>query len=159
MALFGGSAAAQRRGVNDQGNSDEQIALFHRRSLAFDRPLHLSTAAPADVGSAIALPSRSADNVKLDEGRKPAELLKFLGLEQGMTVIDMFGANRYWAEIMAPAVGPAGKVYVWQPTQFYDDKTQSRVRRIQLEGAERHLIVTTPVRSAAACRQCLPTSC
>jgi predicted methyltransferase len=79
-------------------------------------------ASPADVAAAVALPSRSADNVKLDESRKPAELLKFLGLKQGMAVIDMFGGNRYWSEIIAPAVGPKGKVYVWEPTQFYDDE-------------------------------------
>lgn len=82
-------------------------------------------AAPADVATAVALPTRSADNVKLDESRKPAELLAFLGLEQGMTVIDMFGVNRYWAEITAPAVGPTGKVYVWEPTQFYNDKSKA----------------------------------
>ncbi len=53
--------------------------------------------------------ARTADNVKLDEGRKPAEVLSFFGLEPGMQVIDMFGANKYWAEIMAPAVGPKGQ--------------------------------------------------
>ena len=88
-------------------------------------PLSPTTAAaPAGVASAVALQSRSADNVKLDESRKPAELLKFLGLEQGMTVLDMFGGNRYWAEITAPAIGPTGKVLVWEPTQFYDDKAK-----------------------------------
>jgi len=85
----------------------------------------LTAAAPADVAAATALPSRSADNVKLDESRKPAELLKFLGLEQGMTVLDMFGGNRYWAEITAPAVGANGKVLVWEPTQFYDEKAKA----------------------------------
>ena len=42
-----------------------------------------------------------------------------------MSVIDMFGGNRYWSEIIAPAIGPKGKVYVWEPTQFYDDKTKT----------------------------------
>ena len=88
-------------------------------------PLAGVAAAPADLASAVAQPSRSAENVKLDESRKPAELLSFFGLEQGMTVIDMFGGNRYWAEITAPAVGANGKVYVWEPTQFYDDKSKA----------------------------------
>ena len=83
-------------------------------------PLSTACAAPADVATSIAATSRSADNVKLDANRKPAELLKFLGLERGMTVLDMFGGNRYWAEITAPAVAP-GKVLVWEPAQFYDD--------------------------------------
>ena len=88
-------------------------------------PLAHIAAAPADLVAAVGLPSRSADNVKLDESRKPADLLQFLGLQQGMTVIDMFGGNRYWAEITAPAIGANGKVYVWEPTQFYDDKSKA----------------------------------
>ena len=106
-------------------------------------PLAQLVAAPADVAAAVVQPSRSADNVKLDESRKPVELLNFLGLEQGMTVIDMFGANRYWAEITAPAIGPQGKIYVWQPTQFYDDKTKAAFAEFAAK-APNVSIVSTP---------------
>jgi predicted methyltransferase len=79
----------------------------------------------ANVAAAVAnTAARTPDNVKLDEGRKPAELLRFFGLRKGMQVLDMFGANKYWAEIMAPAVGPRGHVTVWQPTQFLTDKNR-----------------------------------
>jgi predicted methyltransferase len=80
----------------------------------------------APVAEAVTAPGRSADNVKLDESRKPAELLAFFGLEPGMQVIDMFGANRYWAEIIAPAVGPRGHVVVWQPRQFLNDERKAQ---------------------------------
>ena len=81
---------------------------------------------PANVRAAVAASAaRTPDNVKLDEGRKPAELLAFLGLERGMRVLDLFGGNRYWAEIIAPAVGPQGQVVVWQPTQFLNDKRRA----------------------------------
>ena len=84
-------------------------------------------AAPANVEAAIAnTAARSEANIKLDESRKPAELLTFLGLEQGMHVIDMFGANRYWAEIIAPAVEPGGTVVVWQPTQFMNEERRAQ---------------------------------
>jgi predicted methyltransferase len=76
----------------------------------------------ANVTAAVASSSRSADNMKLDESRKPAAVLRFLGLRRGMSVIDLFGANRYWAEIIAPAVGPKGHVLVWNPTQFASDE-------------------------------------
>lgn len=83
-------------------------------------------AAPAEVAAAVAnTAARTADNVKLDSSRKPVEVLQFFGLEQGMAVVDMFGANRYWAEIIAPAVGPYGSVVVWQPTQFMNDKRRA----------------------------------
>lgn len=80
-------------------------------------------AAPANVRASVAATAaRTADNVKLDAGRKPAELLAFLGLEKGMRVADMFGANLYWAEIIAPAIGPKGRLLIWQPGQFMNDK-------------------------------------
>jgi predicted methyltransferase len=81
-------------------------------------PVSSVSAAVADTAN------RTPDNVKLDESRKPAQLLQFLGLRSGMQVLDMFGANKYWSEIMAPAVGPKGHVTVWQPTQFLTDKNR-----------------------------------
>jgi predicted methyltransferase len=80
---------------------------------------------PANVTAAVAnTADRTPDNVKLDESRKPAQLLRFLGLRQGMQVLDIFGANKYWAEITAPAVGPKGHVTVWQATQFLTPERQ-----------------------------------
>ena len=80
-------------------------------------------AAPADVAAAVAnTGARTPANVDLDASRKPVELLNFLGLKQGMRVIDMFGGNLYWAEIMAPAVGPKGQVIIWNPAQFTNAK-------------------------------------
>lgn len=89
----------------------------------------LYAAAPArpaasSVAAAVASPDRTADNVKLDASRKPAEVLHFLGLKPGMNVLDLFGANAYWAEIAAPVVGPKGHVTVWEPTQFYKEPAQ-----------------------------------
>jgi len=78
-------------------------------------------AQPANIAAAVGAPGRTPDNVKLDDGRKPVDVLSFFGLRKGMRVIDMFGANQYWAEIMAPVVGPRGHVTVWQPSQFLND--------------------------------------
>lgn len=90
----------------------------------FATPLAAKTvpAAPVSIATAVADPGRSADNVKLDEGRKPAQVLSYLGLRSGMHVLDLFGANAYWAEISSAVVGPNGHVTVWNPSQFYSDK-------------------------------------
>jgi predicted methyltransferase len=88
-------------------------------------PAPASPAPASPVAAAVAAPGRTADNVKLDESRKPAEVLQFLGLKPGMQVLDLLGANAYWAEIMAPVVGPKGHVTVWEPTQFYGDKAKA----------------------------------
>ena len=103
------------------------------------------SAAPADVAAAVAnTAARTPENVKLDEGRKPTEVLTFFGLQPGMHVIDMFGANKYWAEIMAPAVGPTGSVVVWNPTQFLNDKRRAAFA----EFAARHpnvVLISSPM--------------
>lgn len=83
------------------------------------------SAAPVDYVNArvaAAMAGRSEANVKLDESRKPVEVLAFLGLKKGMRVVDPLGGNLYWAEITAPAVGPKGSVTIWEPRQFYDQK-------------------------------------
>jgi predicted methyltransferase len=80
---------------------------------------------PSAIAAAVASSSRSPDNVKLDEGRKPAQVLQFLGLKPGMNVLDLFGANAYWAEMTSPVVGPKGHVTVWNPTQFYGEKRKA----------------------------------
>ncbi|MEO6579946.1 MAG: methyltransferase [Sphingomicrobium sp.] len=96
--------------------------------------LALAMAAPgssAPKGDAIAMAvadtaSRTADNLKLDESRKPIQVLRFLGLKPGMRVSDPFGLNLYWAEITAPIVGPKGRVSIWEPKQFYGQKGYDR---------------------------------
>jgi predicted methyltransferase len=81
--------------------------------------------AQVSLAAAVAAPDRSPDNVKLDDGRKPAQVLQFLGLKPGMHVLDLFGGNAYWAEMMAPVVGASGHDTVWEPSQFYSDKTKA----------------------------------
>jgi predicted methyltransferase len=90
--------------------------------LALSTPLAAVGAAQplVNLSAAVASPTRTPDNVKLDESRKPAEVLQFLGLQSGMSAVDLFGGNKYWSEIMAPVVGPKGHVLVWEPSQFFD---------------------------------------
>ena len=87
-------------------------------------PVTAKTAPPSlvSIAAAVAAPGRSPDNVKLDQARKPGQVLSYLGLKSGMHVLDLFGANAYWAEINSAVVGPKGHVTVWNPSQFYSDK-------------------------------------
>jgi predicted methyltransferase len=86
-----------------------------------------SAAAPAWLDQAVTAPGRPAGAVKLDAGRKPAEVLAFLGLEPGMSAADIMTGSGYWAEIMANAVGPKGKVTAFEPSQFYNDPEEQKV--------------------------------
>jgi predicted methyltransferase len=104
--------------------------MRHLKILAAALSLSTAVAVPAaapraaTVAAAVEATDRNPDNVKLDQSRKPAQVLQFLGLRRGMHVLDLFGANAYWAEIMAPVVGPKGHDTIWEPTQFYSDKTK-----------------------------------
>jgi predicted methyltransferase len=51
----------------------------------------------------------------IDQGRHPAELLAFLGVQPGMHVGELFAGSGYTAELIARAVGPNGKVYAENP--------------------------------------------
>ncbi|MCB2087874.1 MAG: class I SAM-dependent methyltransferase [Sphingomonadaceae bacterium] len=78
-----------------------------------------TVAAMNTLKAAIANPARPEAVRKLDESRKPAEVLAFLGFEPGADVADVISGGGYWAEIMAGAVGPEGSVTALEPEQFY----------------------------------------
>ena len=68
--------------------------------------------AQADLAADLASPDRPQEDRDRDAGRKPAEVLAFLGIEPGMTVI---AAGGYYTEVLSRAVGPTGKVFAQNP--------------------------------------------
>ncbi len=74
------------------------------------------------IAAAVAAPDRPAAARALDESRKPAEVLQWLGIKAGMDVGDLISGTGYWAEILAHAVGPNGSVTAYEPNQFYNDE-------------------------------------
>ena len=68
---------------------------------------------------------RRPANIALDADRKPAKIIKMLGVKPGMRVAEMFGGNRYWSELLAPVVGARGTVILWQPEQFASDEVRA----------------------------------
>ncbi len=102
------------------------ILLALASSALLVAPAHAVTAAASssaaettpDFGAAVADPGRDEADVKLDESRKPAEVLAFMGLEEGDTVLDIFAGGGYYSEIMGRAVGPDGSVTAVNPPQF-----------------------------------------
>lgn len=79
----------------------------------------IAASAQADLSAAVAGPGRPVDQIALDAGRKPAEVLAFLGLKPGDVAADIMAGSGYYTEIMARAVGPKGRVIAVEPTQFY----------------------------------------
>ena len=71
-----------------------------------------------DYATALSAPGRPADQVKLDEVRKPAEVLRFMGLKKGDRVLDYLTGTGYYADILSGAVGPKGHVVGWNSSGF-----------------------------------------
>lgn len=88
-------------------------------ALALAAPMAAKTrTGAADVAAGVAQAGRPADQVKLDEVRKPVEVLGFMGLKRDDRVLDYFTGAGYYADIMATAVGPQGHVTGWNSASF-----------------------------------------
>jgi predicted methyltransferase len=69
----------------------------------------------ATLRAALAQANRPAEDKARDAGRKPADVLAFLGIGAGMTVMDVIAASGYYTEVLSVAVGPGGTVYAQNP--------------------------------------------
>ena len=72
----------------------------------------------AELRAAVTRAGRPAASVALDEVRRPAEVLRFMGLRPGDRVLDYFTGTGYYADLMARAVGPRGVVVGWNGAGF-----------------------------------------
>jgi predicted methyltransferase len=82
-----------------------------------EAPVSQAAPEPAaqDLASLLASDSRAEADRARDAGRKPAEVIAFLGIEPGMNVIDIIGAGGYYTEVLSLAVGPDGHVTAQNP--------------------------------------------
>ncbi len=71
--------------------------------------------APADLRTLLASDSRPEADRARDAGRKPADIVEFLGIVSGMRVIDVIAAGGYYTEVLSLAVGADGHVVAQNP--------------------------------------------
>jgi predicted methyltransferase len=60
---------------------------------------------------ALSGPDREVADFARDSARKPVQVLEFLGIQTGMTVLDLYAAGGYYTFILSKAVGENGTVY------------------------------------------------
>ena len=77
--------------------------------------LACSTASALDTAAletAMANPDRPAADKERDASRQAPAVLDFMGLEAGMTVLDVNASTGWYTEVLSYAVGSEGKVYM-----------------------------------------------
>src|SRR6185295_10877976 len=80
--------------------------------------------AQTDLNAILANTTRPQAQRDDDGRRKPAEVIKFLGIKSGDHVADLLTGGGYWTRILVPLVGPSGKVYAGNNpffARFYND--------------------------------------
>ena len=66
----------------------------------------------AALEQAMANPDRPQAEKDRDASRQAPAVLAFLGLEEGMTVIDLVASAGWYTEVLSYAVGDSGKIYM-----------------------------------------------
>jgi len=66
----------------------------------------------AKVEAALAAESRPQADVDRDRNRRPLDTLKFFGLEDDMTVIELLPGGGWYTRVLAPVLAENGKLYL-----------------------------------------------
>lgn len=81
--------------------------------------------AAADYATILAAPDRTvqlagfqAADQSDDAARKPAEVLAFMNIRPGETILELEGGRGWYSRILSEAIGPTGKLYAQYPAEF-----------------------------------------
>ncbi|CAN5208672.1 class I SAM-dependent methyltransferase [soil metagenome] len=118
------------------------FTLFLGTALGLSIPLAAVVKGP-DVAAALTGPGRPADAIAMDAGRKPVEVLSFLGLKTGAHAADIMAGGGYYTEIMARAVGLKGSVVAFEPEQFLKGDEKGKAGWDALKARELNVTLTS----------------
>ena len=101
------------------GGGEQADEAMHEApdTAAMEAPEETAMEAPMthDLSSMLGNEGRAEADRARDAGRKPAEVIAFLGIEPGMNVIDIYAAGGYYTEVLSLAVGSDGHVAAQNP--------------------------------------------
>lgn len=104
------------------------IACLFVGSAIFAKPLNIF-----DVANRIADANRIEGDADRDDGRKPAQVMSFLGVDSTMTGLDVMASGGWYTDVLASLLTD-GKVYAQNPPAFlayrdgyYDKALSSRL--------------------------------
>jgi predicted methyltransferase len=90
----------------------------------------LFSTATADLASGfdagLSAAERSDEDKSRDAARKPRQVLEFVGIGAGMTVLDISASTGWYTEVLSAAVGPTGRV-IAHNTEGRRDRTEAGI--------------------------------
>ncbi len=92
-----------------------------------------------DLAAALDNPGRPEADKARDAGRKPAEVVVFVGVEPGMTVLDVMASGGWYTEVLSVAVGPDGTVYAQNEPSALARRDGANDKAITARLADSHL--------------------
>lgn len=96
------------------------------------RPAHAAHHEAEALRAELATASRPDADKARDAGRKPAQVVTFLGFDEGMTLMDVIAAGGYYTEVLSLVVGENGTVYAQNPPavlEFRDGANDKELTR------------------------------
>lgn len=115
--------------------------------------LFFSGSAIADLDTAalqraMANPERPATDKERDASRQAPAVLDFLGLEAGMTALDINASAGWYTEVLSYAVGTNGKVYMQnRPGGRSEEDARARATRLRINVEQIAAITDAPEQS------------
>ncbi|MEM9234891.1 MAG: methyltransferase domain-containing protein, partial [Pseudomonadota bacterium] len=131
LAACGGNEEAEAPAEAEMVTPEEAAPEPVEETVDVDVELEVEPDPTMDaIAAAVAHPDRPADEVENDASRMPAATLRFAGIEEGMTIMELEAGGGYFTEILSRAVGPEGKVYMQNPQSFDTFLGDSLERRL-----------------------------
>lgn len=116
-------------GEPGQTSAPSESEITARQDIQLRRRTADDPRAVAAIDAAAGAPDRLPGDADLDSARKGPDVLKFLGIRPGMTVLDLYSGGGYYAELTALVVGVSGKVVAHNNPPYLDFAGQELAAR------------------------------
>ena len=113
---------------NDIATMLKHILLIGAASLCFSSNAANSTQISAEVQQALTNENRPARDRKLDQFRKPAQVLDFFQIKPNTQILEIFPGGGYYTELLSNIAGEKGHVtlYSHSPWYFYSKSASDK---------------------------------
>jgi predicted methyltransferase len=89
------------------------VALATQAACSRTEPYVPPAGTPAHILRALESSERTAEHRAVDARRKPAEIMMLAGVKEGDRIVELAGFGHYFSTLLAAAVGPSGKIYIY----------------------------------------------